>query len=222
MAGFKTHTSVGTITGFVLMIAVYLLGWATNFPIAVYIFIATALGSFLPDLDSDTGLPYQIIFGLYSLVAAAIAFYVAYNITAGNVLIALIAPAATFVLMRFVLAPLFKRYTKHRGMFHSIPAMLIAFFGSLLIVSFFRLPIVDKFLIALAVAIGYLSHLILDEIYSTNILTGKFKPKKSLGTATKFFSKSQASNIFVYLLLFALMYLTAPMFQRIVQTLQQN
>ena len=34
--------------------------------------------------------------------------------------------AATYLLVRFGVSELFKRITVHRGMYHSIPAMLIA------------------------------------------------------------------------------------------------
>ena len=221
MAGFKTHVSVGVITGFILMLVTYVLSWTSDLSIAVAIFIATAIGSFMPDLDSDSGLPFQIIFGLYSLVIAGIAFFIVYNVTYNNRLImGTIAAVGGFVIVRYAIGPFFKKKTKHRGMFHSVPAVFISFFATLLIVSFLKAPIVDKFLIALAVGTGYLCHLILDEIWSTNILSGKFKPKKSLGTAMKFYSKSKKNNIITYVILVVLAYLTSPMFLEAIRILK--
>ncbi len=216
MAGFKTHVTVGTFTGFFLAIVSYIAEWVTSFGLVSAIFFATMAGSFLPDLDSDTGLPYQIIFGLYALLIAGLTFYLFYNISNGNVILSFISPVLAFVIIRYVLGPLFKRYTKHRGIFHSIPAALISFFATLLIVSLVNMPVVNKFLIALAVGIGYLSHLVLDEIFSTNILIGKIKkPKKSLGTALKFGAKSRTATLIAYILLFVLIFLTYPMMQKI-------
>jgi hypothetical protein len=60
---------------------------------------------------------------------------------------------------------------------------------------------------ALAAALGFASHLVLDEIHSENLVDGNpFINKKSLGTALKLFSSSGPVNLFTYLILAALMY----------------
>ena len=219
MAGFKTHVSVGIFTGFLLMIATYILGWITSLTVAVLVFVNTAIGSFLPDLDSDSGYPVRILFGTYALIIAGVVFFVSYNATNENLVFSLIAPLVTFLAVNFVFPPIFKKYTKHRGMFHSIPAIFISFLLIFLILNLFNIPLMDKFLLAAAVGIGYFSHLLLDEIYSTNILSGKIKPKKSLGTALKFKSKSRTLNIITYSILLVLIVLTYPMLTQIIKTL---
>ncbi len=77
----------------------------------------------------------------------------------------ILAGAAVYLLIRFGIAALLKRYTVHRGMFHSLPAAVV--FGEIA----FLLASGDDVAAAGstrpgAVVLGYLSHLVLDEIYS--------------------------------------------------------
>lgn len=219
MAGFKTHTGVGAFTGLALVMAAFSLEWVSTASTSFSVFFAAMIGSFLPDLDSDSGLPYQILFGFYSLLASAIAYFVFYSLFGKDVLVGVVAAALFFVFFRFVIGPLFQKYTEHRGIMHSIPFCLLSFFMSLMIISIFNYPLLVRFVISLAVFAGCLSHLVLDEIYSTNILSGKFKPKKSLGTALKMFSRSPITNIAMYMMLAALMYLTSSIWLDIYHTL---
>jgi hypothetical protein len=55
--------------------------------------------------------------------------------------------------------------------------------------------------------IGFLSHLVLDEIYSVDWHGVKPKLKSSAGTAFKFFSPSVPATAFCYLILGGLLYL---------------
>ena len=223
MAGFKTHVSVGIFTGFLLMIGAYMLAWVTSLTVAVLIFMNTTIGSFLPDIDSDSGYPVRILFGIYALVIAGIAFFISFHATNENIVLSLIAPAIAFLVVNFVFPPLFKKYSKHRGMFHSVPAIFISFLVTFLFLNLFNIPLIDRFLMAAAIGIGYFSHLLLDEVYSTNILSGKFKPKKSLGTALKFLSKSRTKaktlNTIVYSILLVLTVLSFPMLIKVIKIL---
>ena len=92
----------------------------------------------------------------------------------------------------------------HRGMFHSIPALLIA---SELTFLFYRHSDVNvRLMMAGGVATGFLSHLVLDELYSVQWDGTKIKIKRSAGTAMKFMGKHVAANAFAYGLLFFLSY----------------
>ncbi len=46
--------------------------------------------------------------------------------------------------------------------------------------------------------VGYLSHLLLDEIYSVEWHRGRLRLKKSFGTALKLWSRNRLSNLSVY------------------------
>ena len=177
MADFKTHLSIGAATGFGLAITTYMLDWISNVYMAVIIFFSTVIGSFLPDMDSDSGLPVRIIFGLYAYLAATLTMYYLHD-NGASIYFTIFMPFASFVFVYFYLKKLFVKFTKHRGIFHSIPAFLISFFLSLTIAWSTDLPTLEKFTIALSISFGYLSHLVLDEIYSINILMSHRKTKK--------------------------------------------
>src|SRR5438105_10135064 len=83
----------------------------------------TAFGGLLPDLDSDSSVPFREVFGL----AAAIApFLVIHRVlTLGFSLDqTLVIITGIYLFMRYGVRSVFKKLTVHRGMFHRIPAML--------------------------------------------------------------------------------------------------
>lgn len=240
MAGFKTHVTIGSFVGFFLTIGTYVWGWTSNFAMAIIVFFTTVIGSFLPDMDSDSGLPIQIIFGLYSFFGAGIAFYFLYNSSLPPVYSAII-PLLIFLIILYAIKPAFKKVTSHRGAFHSLPAFFISFFFTLLIVDFFKISIIEKFIIALSISLGYLSHLILDEVYASNLLTGKtkrrgrkkkptflgfikerFRPNRAFGTAIDLALKPAKIGLLVYAMLGILIYLTFPLCEDILKELQAD
>lgn len=239
MADFKTHTSAGAVVGIVVAMLSYISDLASHIYVAVIVFFATIVGSFLPDMDSDSGTPVKIIFGLYSLVAASLAFYFVYE-NYEQIYILISAPVLAFVIFRYLLPPVFKRFTKHRGAFHSFPAFLISFFAALLIADLFsKINICEKFVLAAGVSLGYLSHLVLDEIYASNFFTGKrkkkpgrkkkfrfflfprerLKPKKSFGTALDLALKSKFNTVIIYAILGTLIYLAYPIIEKLYRKL---
>jgi hypothetical protein len=108
----------------------------------------------------------------------------------------ILAGAGIYLLIRFGVTALLKRYTVHRGMFHSLPAAVV--FGEIA----FLLTSGDDERIRLfkagAVVLGYLSHLLLDEIYSFQFRRGRIRLKSSFGTALKLFGHDHWANISAY------------------------
>src|SRR5262249_22796680 len=117
----------------------------------------------------------------------------------------IVVMAATFLLIRYVLSAVFKRLTVHRGMFHSIPALLIA--GLAVFLVFRDSTKVDRLYFGGAVALGFLSHLALDEIYSVDFMGVRLKLNRYAGSALKLASPSWMATAFTYLLLLGLGYL---------------
>jgi hypothetical protein len=107
-----------------------------------------------------------------------------------------LASAAIYFGIRFGVAEIFNRYTVHRGMWHSIPAALIAALLALLICTCEVLEY--RLFKAVAVFAGFLSHLILDEIYSIDLSGAKIRVKKSSGTALKLFGTNAWANFSTY------------------------
>jgi membrane-bound metal-dependent hydrolase YbcI (DUF457 family) len=98
--------------------------------------------------------------------------------------------------VRFGIARLLMRYTVHRGMFHSIPALLIFTGLAFLICGSTNLHL--RYFKAVGVFIGVLSHLALDEIYAVQWIGGRWRFKKSFGTALKLWSDSAWGNFSTY------------------------
>jgi hypothetical protein len=87
-------------------------------------------------------------------------------------------------------------------MFHSVPAAAVA--GLAVFLAFDSFDPMRRYFVAGAAVLGYLTHLVLDEIWSVRL--GLFGPKvkKSFGTAMKFLGGEAWANIVTYLLLIAL------------------
>jgi hypothetical protein len=90
-------------------------------------------------------------------------------------------------------------------MFHSLPAALIAAEVAFLI--FDRDDLWLRYYTAGAVLIGFLSHLVLDEIWSIGFRRGLPRLKKSFGTATKIWGDSLWANVSTYAKVILLTYL---------------
>ncbi|MDD5627027.1 MAG: metal-dependent hydrolase [Patescibacteria group bacterium] len=203
MASFKTHISFGIILGIVAMVAVlFYTSLASGFLFSVLFFLAIVLGSFLPDFDSDESMPFQIVFGLAALVSAAIILIYFYKQDPHNFKFLIGAPLAVFIFVRFILGAIFKKFTHHRGIFHSLPMMGAAALSALLIFSQFNFSPREKILLAGGVGLGFLGHLILDELKSATRFRGIFLiPSHSLGSALKLVSRSRIATVFLYLIL---------------------
>jgi hypothetical protein len=207
MASYKGHLALAAPLGAAWGVAgaAYLLphaDWSIYFLAAG----ATALGGLLPDLDSDSGVPVRELFGLIA-VAVPLLLFRRLERMGFSIEQTLVILAGVYLFIRYGAAGLFKKYTVHRGIFHSIPAMLIA---GLLVYLAARSPtrepeqLLERLYLAGGVMIGFLSHLVLDEIYAVDFLGIKVKFNKYAGSALKLWSKSRAVTAATYLLLVVL------------------
>lgn len=161
----------------------------------------TTVGGLLPDLDSDSGVPVRELFGF---LAAASAFAVYHPLREQGLPLeqALVIMAGVYYLVRYVFANLFRRFTVHRGMFHSIPAMLIA--GLFVYLAYPSRDFYLKLYLGGGVMIGFLSHLVLDELYSVDFMGVRIRFNKYAGSALKFVSPSHGATIATYVVLIML------------------
>lgn len=203
MAGFRTHITVSGVCGVVYGgAAVQPLGFAPD--TAVLAAGLATVGGMLPDLDSDSGVPVRELFGLAAVVGPLVLLprLVHMDLSRETILSTLLFG---YAFIRYVAATLFKRFTVHRGMYHSIPAMLIA---GLCVYLAYQSPDRNlRFLLAGGVMLGFLSHLVLDEIYSVDLRGVRIKLKASAGSALKLASTSLPATATCYLILGGLGYL---------------
>ena len=203
MAGFRTHITVSGALGVVYGgVAVQPMGFPTE--AAILAAGLTTVGGMIPDLDSDSGVPVREMFGLAAIVVPLTMVPRLHHmgVSQEGILATLLFG---YVLIRYGLSRVFKRFTVHRGMFHSLPAMLVT--GLVVYLGYHSPNRHLRLLLAVGVMVGFLSHLLLDELYSVDIRGVKIKLNKYAGTAVKFVSPSFPATTVCYGLLGGLLYL---------------
>jgi membrane-bound metal-dependent hydrolase YbcI (DUF457 family) len=192
MAGFKTHITASTALGVGYGVAGHIL-WGFSPATCVLSAGLCSVAGMLPDVDSDSGVPLRESLAFGSAVIPMLMLHRFEQLGLSRESMVLIG-AVLYLAIRFGVGEFLRRYTVHRGMFHSIPAMLIVGLLGYLICSDNQ-EIVRCFK-AGALMVGFLSHLALDEIYSVDLKN--VKVKKSFGTALKFWGESWLANVSCY------------------------
>ena len=194
MAGFQTHIATSTVLGIGYGAAGCLL---YQVPVETCIVAGglCSLSGMLPDLDSDSGVPVRETVSLVAAVAPMLMIDRFQHMHWSHERI-IIAAAILYLVVRFGVAEFFKRYTVHRGMWHSIPAMFTASLLAFLLYSVENIEL--RLFVAGAVMLGFFSHLLLDEIWAVGFGWTGPRLKKSFGTALKFWGPSRWANVSVY------------------------
>ena len=162
-----------------------------------------AVSGMLPDLDSDSGIPLRETSMFAAAVVPMLMIERFRDLGLDHEAMALGA-MLIYIAIRFVLVEFFKRYTVHRGMWHSIPAA-----ASVGMLAYLIMPCeseATRLYKSGAVVLGFVVHLTMDEIWSIEMRRG-FRLKKSFGTALKFIGNNTLANVSVYAKLIILTYL---------------
>lgn len=181
MANFPTHIVVGTVVAGSL--ATLTLAADVIAPEnLVAVTMAGSLGSVLPDIDLKDSRPSRALFaGLAVFFSFALLFHFAPRLSIAEMWILWLA---TLLFVRYGLHTAFHRLTNHRGVWHSWIAGLASAFATVIIFYYvFDRPDGVAWLAGGFLLIGFLTHLILDEIYSVDVLGNHIK--RSFGTAFK-------------------------------------
>jgi hypothetical protein len=200
MASYRGHLmfSSGLAAGYA---GVAMLQWHLPWgPAALGAGLAT-LGGLLPDLDSDSGVPVRELFGIMAAVVPLLLLQRLGRPDEETI----VYLAAIYLFIRYGVSHVFKRLTVHRGMFHSIPALLIAGLSTYLLAPQFGQTV--RLFLAGGVMLGFLSHLVLDELYSVDFMGSRLHLSKYAGSALKFASPSRRATLLTYALLGVLSYL---------------
>ncbi|MBA3315239.1 MAG: metal-dependent hydrolase [Planctomycetaceae bacterium] len=202
MASYREHLTFSALCGIGYGAAAGVLGPFTP-PQAAIAGCLTGLSGMLPDLDSETGKPVRELSGVVAAVAPLVAIRHLVDVI-GSVDGMILAAGLIYVTVRYGGAWLLGKLCVHRGMFHSIPALGIA--SCLGFLGYKSDDIGVRILMGGGIALGYLSHLVLDEIYAVQWNGVRVRLNKAAGSATKCFGRSFAANAFCYGLLFFLGY----------------
>lgn len=194
MADFKTHITTSTVFGAAYGAIGY---YYFNVPPAHAMIAASLCGvaGMLPDLDSNSGIPQREMLSFISVVIPLLMLDRFEAIGLSKEQMVFVA-GVMYVIIRFGIGGLFKKFTKHRGMWHSIPAALVAGMATFLVCMTSDLEI--RIFKAWAVVLGFIIHLVLDEIYAVDWAGRLPRKKRSFGTALKFYGKDTLPNYATY------------------------
>lgn len=194
MANFHTHVTTSSVLG----VGYAGMGMVMGLPIETSLVAGGLCGisGMLPDLDSDSGIPLRESMGFAAGIVPMLLIDRFRALQIEHDWIVLIT-ASLYFLIRFAGASLMSRFSVHRGMFHSIPAVL-TFAGVAFLICGPANAYEVRYFKAGAVFFGAMSHLVLDELYSIEWKRGAWRFKRSFGTALKFWSKSPWANFSCY------------------------
>jgi hypothetical protein len=194
MSGFRAHVATSTVLG---------IGYGAfghfylEAPPSTCLLSAglCGLSGMLPDLDSDSGVPVREMLAFCAAVVP-ILMIDRFQQLGWSVELMALAGGLIYLTIRFGVGRIFKRYTVHRGMWHSLPAAASLGLLAFLVCSSQDLPI--RVFKAGAVVLGFMSHLVLDEFASVTMHRGRVRLKKSSGTAFKLWSNRSWANVSTY------------------------
>lgn len=194
MAGFRMHVSTSAVLG---------VGYAGVGNIVYGMPLDTSLvagamcgfSGMLPDLDSDYGVPLRESMAFTAAIVPMLLMghFQKLGLSHDGMVLAAVS---LYLFVRFGITNMIRRFTVHRGMFHSIPALLI--FAGLAFLATGTSPFEARCYKSGGVALGVMSHLMLDEIYAVEWKTGRWRLKKSFGTAIKMWGDDAWSNFSTY------------------------
>ncbi len=205
MANFNTHLVVAAVASAV--VSGSMLSMEVIEPTeAVMAFALGTFGGLMPDIDADNSKSIGIGFSVISLLLTILAVFM--KLSSYSIVEMLIMAGAVFSLVRFGFIKVFRKVSRHRGMFHSIPVAIIwGVVTAIVMELFFGLNSLISWVYGIMITWGYIVHLILDEIYSVDLRNKRIK--KSSGTALKFFKlktrTDKIQNVIIYISLYFLL-----------------
>jgi hypothetical protein len=212
MANFPTHIAVGTIVSGALA-TVTLAADVVAPENLVAVTLAGVLGSVLPDIDLKDSRPSRALFaGLGVFFAFAVLFSLDTKYSVAEMLILWLG---TLLAVRYIARPFFHRMSYHRGIWHSILAGV--FCSCLTAIIYTKLLGRHEGVAWLAAGflfVGFMTHLILDEIYSVDVMDTRIKA--SFGTALKVFDAKHPGHSIAMLAAAMLAFWMAPSMQTFV------
>jgi membrane-bound metal-dependent hydrolase YbcI (DUF457 family) len=160
--------------------------------------LLTTLSGLLPDLDSDSGVELKGFTGILGVIAAVTVWQMMGKTDPPPVFeLHIWAAIIAYVMVRHGLRRTLSRLTVHRGISHSVPTCAV--WGALTYLYYPSDYQQIRLAMAVAVMLGFFSHLLLDEICSVDLRGARVN--KAFGTAIKFWAPSPWTTLAMYLLL---------------------
>jgi len=215
MANFNTHLSVAAVASGLISTLCLQVGFVDSQDAMLLILMGT-IGGILPDIDLQYSHPSRIIFSVLGLIFSFLWVLSAENSLSVSEL--WVIGALIYCGIRYGLWKVFNRYTKHRGAIHSVAAAAL----SMLVTTVISFHIYEKnaftaWLIGFVVFIGFIIHLLLDELYSVDFMNRRIK--RSFGTALKLVDTRYATTSSLMIVLCIGLYFITPSAERFTDTL---
>jgi membrane-bound metal-dependent hydrolase YbcI (DUF457 family) len=206
MANFPTHIAIGTIVSGGLA-TVTLATDVVGPENLVAVTLAGVLGSVLPDIDLKDSRPSRAMFsGLAVFFAFAVLFSLERPYSVAEMMVLWLG---TLVAVRYLGQALFYHFSYHRGIWHSLLAALFAaFFTAVVYRWLLGRPDGVAWLAGVFMLVGFLTHLILDELYSVDVSDTRIKA--SFGTALKLIDAKHPGQTSAMAVATVLAFLLAP------------
>ncbi|MDR3634085.1 MAG: metal-dependent hydrolase [Isosphaeraceae bacterium] len=197
MGNYRQHLGFAGVLGVGYAVGTFLLTGIHWLYGSVAALLATISG-LLPDLDSDSGVEMKGFTGMLGVLVAVAVWEGLGKVHPPPAFeLHLWATVSSYVAVRHGIRRVASRLTVHRGISHSIPTCAV--WGSLVYLYYPTGTHSLRLVMAVAVMLGFLSHLLLDEICSVDLSGARVN--KAFGTAIKFWAPSPWSTVAVYLLL---------------------
>ncbi len=194
MANFSTHIGIAAVGSGMLATLCLQVGFV-DAKDALLLASAGVIGGILPDIDLHYSYPSRIIFSLLGILFSFLWIFSAENDL--SIVELWLAGLGIYLIVRYPVWKAFNKFTVHRGVLHSIiMAVLVGLLTVLLCFYVFTRPPFVAWFIGLFVFLGFILHLLLDEIYSVDFMGHRLK--RSFGTALKLYdTKRLQGNILI-------------------------
>ena len=197
MGNYRQHLTFSSVLGGVYAWVAYILGgihWVYGSVAA----LLTTISGLLPDLDHPMGVELRGLTGILGVLASVAVWHrvgrhepdLAFEVHLWCVVL-------TFLGVRYGLRRTLARLMVHRGISHSLPTC--AAWGAATFLYYPSSYPVIRAMMAMAVVLGFFSHLVLDEMFSVNLHGARVKA--SFGTAIKLWAPSPWATLGMYALL---------------------
>jgi hypothetical protein len=197
LGSYRQHLGFASVLGVAYAVAAFFytgIHWLYGSVAA----LLAAISGLLPDLDSDSGVEMKGFTGMLGVLVAVAVWEGLGKVHPPPAFeLHLWATVLSYVTVRHGIRRIASRLTVHRGISHSIPTGAV--WGALVYLYYPCQTHSLRVVMAAAVMLGFLSHLLLDEVCSVDLSGARLN--KAFGTAIKFWAPSAWSTVAVYLLL---------------------
>jgi len=207
---FKQHTTIGAVVGYLASAILLLLNLISPIT-SIWIILASIVGSFLPDIDSDCSKSFNIFISMLSLISGFGIIMYCGNNHMEHIWYWIWTPFAFYLLFRYVFSKVIKKMTKHRAIIHSTPAIFTFGVGAFYLLRTFDVSLMSAFWMSFSLGLGFMSHIFADEFHSRIQFEDghlKYQMKSSAGSAWDLGDLKEWSTYAMYMLLFTLACLT--------------